>query len=81
MTFLTFNKTIQIRLLLQFLTTLATMTVLPYIIIYFSKTVGTFITGFMFIFVLTASMVGSLTGGYAADRVGRKKSLYYLKQS
>lgn len=73
MTFLTFNKTIQIRLLLQFLTTLATMTVLPYIIIYFSKTVGTFITGFMFIFVLTASMVGSLTGGYAADHIGRKK--------
>ncbi|MEC2056280.1 MFS transporter [Peribacillus psychrosaccharolyticus] len=73
MNFFTFNKTIQIRLLLQFLTTLSTMTVLPYIIIYFSKTVGIFITGFMFIFVLTASMIGSLTGGYAADHVGRKK--------
>lgn len=73
MNFFTFNKTIQIRLLLQFLTTLSTMTVLPYIIIYFSKTVGTFITGFMFIFVLTASMFGSLTGGYVADHVGRKK--------
>lgn len=73
MNFFTFNKTIQIRLLLQFLTTLSTMTVLPYIIIYFSKTVGTFITGFMFIFVLTASMIGSLTGGYAADHIGRKK--------
>lgn len=73
MNFFTFNKTIQIRLLFQFLTTLSTMTVLPYIIIYFSKTVGTFITGFMFIFVLTASMIGSLTGGYAADHIGRKK--------
>lgn len=73
MKFWTFNKNIQIRLTLQFVTSMATMSVTPYLIVFFSKQLGTFVTGFMFLGVMAASIVGSFAGGYAADRIGRKK--------
>lgn len=73
MSFLSFDRAIQIRLMLQFLTTMSTMAVLPYIIIYFSALLGTFTTGLMFLGVMAASITGSLLGGYISDRTGRKK--------
>lgn len=73
MNFFSFNKTIQIRLILQFITSMATMTVTPYIILYFSTQLGTLVTGFMFIGVIIASMLGSIIGGFAADKLGRRK--------
>lgn len=73
MRFWKFNRTIQIRLFLHFLTTMASMSVTPYLIVFFSKQLGTVVTGFMFLGVMAASVAGSFTGGYVADRIGRKK--------
>lgn len=73
MSFWKFDSNIRIRLMLQFLTTMASMTVTPYLIIFFSKQLGTVVTGFMFLAVMAASVAGSFAGGYVADRIGRKK--------
>ncbi|WP_083249006.1 MFS transporter [Bacillus solimangrovi] len=73
MGFLKFNSTIQLRLILLFITTMATMSVTPYLVIYFSTQVGTLITGFMFLGVMIATVVGSFLGGYVSDKIGRKK--------
>ncbi|RNA66672.1 MFS transporter [Alteribacter keqinensis] len=74
-----FHRTIKIRLALQFLTTMATMSVVPYLIIYFSATLGTVTTGFMFLGVITATVAGSLTGGLLADKAGRKQVILWTE--
>ncbi|MBT2216769.1 MFS transporter [Virgibacillus dakarensis] len=68
-----FLPVIRIRLLLQFLTTMATMSVIPFIIIFFSDQLGTFITGFLFLVVMAANVCGSILGGYISDQIGRKR--------
>ncbi|MEK4245249.1 MFS transporter [Psychrobacillus sp. FSL K6-2684] len=73
MSFNKFHPTIRIRLLLLFITSLATMAVIPYLIIYLSHQVGTLITGILFLFVMLANVIGSLLGGFISDRIGRKK--------
>lgn len=73
MSFNKFHPTIRIRLLLLFITSLATMAVIPYLIIYLSHQVGTLVTGILFLFVMLANVIGSLMGGFISDRIGRKK--------
>lgn len=73
MKFLSFSRTIQIRLTLQFFSTIGSMSILPYIIIFFSGHLGTTITGFMFVGVMGTNILGSLAGGYLSDLLGRKK--------
>ncbi|WP_088031943.1 MFS transporter [Evansella clarkii] len=67
------NSTIKIRLFLLFISTMATMSVLPYLIIYFSGQKGPVITGLFFLVVMLANVTGSVLGGYISDRSGRKK--------
>ncbi|MED4128619.1 MULTISPECIES: MFS transporter [Shouchella] len=73
LSFRSFSRTIQIRLLLMFLAKLTTMMVIPYLIIYFSAELGVIKSGFMLIAVILASVAGAFIGGPAADRYGRKK--------
>lgn len=75
MNFFKFNRTIQIRLILQFLTGLATMAVIPYLAIYFDQQVGKVLTGTMFIIVIISGIIGGLYGGHLSDQIGRKKIL------
>lgn len=73
MSFQTLHVTIKLRLFLLFLTTVSTMTVLPYLIIYFANLKGSIITGLLFFFVMLANVSGSVVGGYVSDKIGRKK--------
>lgn len=75
MNFFKFNRTIQIRLVLQFLTGLAAMAVMPYLAIYFDEQVGKVATGIMFILVIITGIIGGLIGGHWSDLIGRKKIL------
>lgn len=72
MEFLQFNRNIKIRFFLQFFTTIASMAITPYLVIYFENRLGTVTTGLMFLGVIFSSMVGSIIGGYYSDRLGRK---------
>lgn len=67
------HPAIRIRLLLQFISSISTMAILPYIIIYFAEEVGKAVTGVLFLCVMLASVLGSLLGGFTSDRVGRRK--------
>lgn len=80
MKFFKFHRVIRIRLILQFLTTLGTMSVIPFLIIFFSEQLGTFITGFLFLAVMFANVIGSVIGGFISDRIGRK-SVILLSES
>ncbi|MGD6856431.1 MFS transporter [Bacillus infantis] len=73
MFFKSLNPTIQIRLFLLFISTMSTMTVLPYLIIYLSIQVGNIIAGILFLLVMFVNILGSILGGYISDRIGRKK--------
>jgi DHA1 family multidrug resistance protein B-like MFS transporter len=75
MNFFSFHHTIQIRLILQFISSLTLMSVTPFLIVYFSSKVGSVETGFMLMSVIIVSIVGGLLGGMLSDRNGRKKGV------
>ncbi len=49
------------------------MAVMPYLIIYFSKQVGSLITGVLFLIVMISNVLGSVLGGSWSDKTGRKR--------
>ncbi|WLR41388.1 MFS transporter [Bacillus carboniphilus] len=73
MTFTNFHSSIRIRLIMMFFTTMATMSVLPYLMIFFSTKLGTNVTGIMFLCVIFSIVIGSIAGGFFSDKYGRKK--------
>lgn len=75
MNYFTFHRNIQLRLALQFFTTLASSAVIPFLAIFFSNQVGEFATGLMYIGVILSGITGALLGGRRADRIGRKNTI------
>lgn len=75
MDYFTFHRNIQLRLALQFFTTLASSAVIPFLAIFFSNQVGEFATGLMYIGVILSGITGALLGGRRADRIGRKNTI------
>ncbi|MFE1242595.1 MFS transporter [Fictibacillus sp. NPDC058756] len=75
MSYFTFHRNIQLRLALQFFTTLASSAVIPFLAIFFSNQVGEFATGLMYIGVILSGITGALLGGRRADRIGRKNTI------
>jgi MFS transporter, DHA1 family, multidrug resistance protein B len=75
MIYFSFHRNIQLRLALQFLTTLASSAVIPFLAIFFSNQVGEFATGLMYIGVILSGITGALLGGRRADRIGRKNTI------
>lgn len=73
MKFKELHKNIKIRVAVQFISTLASMMVIPYLPIYFSKLVGEAATGIMFMIVIVSGVVGGIIGGFYSDKIGRKK--------
>ncbi|KMK77988.1 MFS transporter [Alkalihalobacillus pseudalcaliphilus] len=68
-----FHPTIRIRLALQLISSLSSMAVIPYLIIYFSGQLGSTVTGVLFLCVMASNVLGSMIGGYVSDKIGRKK--------
>jgi MFS transporter, DHA1 family, multidrug resistance protein B len=75
MIYFSFHRNIQLRLALQFLTTLASSAVIPFLAIFFSNQVGEFATGLMYIGVILSGITGALLGGRRTDRIGRKNTI------
>lgn len=73
MNFFQLHRNIQIRLAIEFLTTLASMTVLPYLAIYFTNKIGQTTVGFVLIAVVLSGICGGFVGGHYSDKIGRKK--------
>ncbi|WP_130292868.1 hypothetical protein [Fictibacillus sp. BK138] len=71
MNYFSFHRNIQLRLALQFFTTLASSAVIPFLAIFFSNEVGEFATGLMYIGVILSGITGALLGGRRADQRGR----------
>lgn len=69
------HPNIQIRLAVEFLTTLATMAVLPFMAIYFAGKIGETVVGFMLIVIVLAGVTGGFVGGFFSDKLGRKKMM------
>ncbi|WP_010529745.1 MFS transporter [Lentibacillus jeotgali] len=69
------HRSIKIRLYLQFATTIAITTIMPFIAIYFTQLVGAKITGILVMLVISSGIVGGFLGGYVSDQIGRKKLL------
>ncbi|WP_226536885.1 MFS transporter [Fictibacillus halophilus] len=75
MNYFSFHRNIQLRLALQFFTTLASSAVIPFLAIFFSSKVGEFATGLMYIGVILSGITGALLGGRRADQRGRKDTI------
>jgi MFS transporter, DHA1 family, multidrug resistance protein B len=73
MNFFSFHRNIQLRLVLQFITTFASSAVIPFLAIFFSDQVGAFSTGLMYIGVILSGITGALIGGRRSDQFGRKR--------
>ncbi|HET7577697.1 MAG TPA: MFS transporter [Bacillales bacterium] len=67
------HPNIQLRLAVEFLTTLISMTVLPFVAIYFADRIGQTIVGFMLMSVVVSGVCGGFIGGFYSDKMGRKK--------
>lgn len=72
MQFLTFSKTIRIRMLLNFFSISTHTMVMPFTVVYFSNSIGSALTTTMIIIIGIISMIGYLIGGRATDYFGRK---------
>lgn len=75
MNYFSFHRNIQLRLALQFFTTLASSTVIPFLAIFFSNQVGEFTTGLMYTGVILSGITGALIGGRRSDHSGRKSTI------
>ena len=69
---LSFNRTIRIRLLLNFFAVLTSAMVMPYTIVYFSAKIGLSLTTTMIFIIGCISIIGYLIGGRLSDNIGRK---------
>lgn len=74
-TFSQLHISLRIRMYLQFITSLTSSAIIPYISVYFSSLIGTTVTGVIVIIVILSGIVGALIGGYLADRIGRRKMM------
>ncbi|PAE13630.1 hypothetical protein CHI02_03710 [Niallia circulans] len=74
-TFSQLHISLRIRMYLQFVTSITSSAIIPYISVYFSSLIGTTVTGVIVIIVILSGIVGTLIGGYLADRIERRKMM------
>ncbi|WP_068775688.1 MFS transporter [Paenibacillus sp. FJAT-26967] len=73
MKFTDFHPNVQIRIGMHFMTGMLSNMVLPFMAVYFAKTLGTTAAGLAVMASISAGVVTTFMGGYYADRIGRKK--------
>lgn len=73
MRFTDFHPNVKLRIGMNFLTNLLGNMFMPFMAVYFAKTLGTTIAGVSTILSIVITLVFATLGGHYADRIGRKK--------
>ncbi|RWQ71099.1 MFS transporter [Bacillus cereus] len=73
MSFNDIHPNFKFRISIQFITTIATNAVIPFLAIFFSEKVNPIFAGILVSVMVVASLIGGLIGGVLADEIGRKK--------
>ena len=71
------HPNIKLRLAMQFLGSLISMAVIPFLAIYFSQKIGTTETGIILIIIVISGGIGGFIGGHVSDKIGRRKIMIY----
>lgn len=75
MTFFQFHPNVRLRIALSFLTNILSNMVIPFMSIYFARTLGTTIAGTATTLSIAVALISATIGGHYADRIGRKKMM------
>ncbi|UUV26891.1 MULTISPECIES: MFS transporter [Lysinibacillus] len=73
------HPNVKLRLAMQFIGSLMSMAVIPFLAIYFSQKIGATQTGIILITIVISGVIGGLIGGHISDRIGRKKIMIYAE--
>ncbi|NOV04435.1 MFS transporter [Paenibacillus planticolens] len=77
MTFFQFHPNVRLRIALSFLTNILSNMVVPFMSIYFARTLGTTMAGTATTISIIVALVSATIGGHYADRIGRKKLMLF----
>lgn len=75
MNFRDFNRSVQIRIILKFVTVITNTAVLPFIVLYFANEIGSVKITILAIGIGVITLFGGLLGGQLADLKGRKLTI------
>ena len=75
MNFREFNRSVQIRIILKFVTVITNTAVLPFIVLYFANEIGSVKVTILTIGIGVITLFGGLLGGQLADLKGRKLTI------
>ncbi|MEC0211293.1 MFS transporter [Paenibacillus ehimensis] len=75
MRFQDFHPNVKLRIIMSFLTGALGSMVVPFMSVYFAKTLGATAAGLVAILNIVVGLVCATLGGYYADRVGRKRMM------
>ncbi|MFJ6208840.1 MFS transporter [Lysinibacillus sp. NPDC092081] len=73
------HPNIKLRLAMQFLGSLISMAVIPFLAIYFTQKIGATKTGIILILIVISGVIGGFIGGHISDKIGRKKIMIYAE--
>lgn len=71
------HPNIKLRLAMQFLGSLISMAVIPFLAIYFAQKIGATETGITLIIIVISGVIGGFMGGHISDKIGRRKIMIY----
>lgn len=75
MNFRDFNKSVQIRIILKFITVITNTAVLPFIVLFFANEIGSVKVTILTIVIGVVTLFGGILGGQLADLKGRKLTI------
>ncbi|MFJ7730784.1 MFS transporter [Lysinibacillus sp. NPDC097231] len=73
------HPNVKLRLAMQFLGSLISMAVIPFLAIYFTQKIGATKTGIILIIIVISGVIGGFIGGHVSDKIGRKKIMIYAE--